>query len=155
MAINLNQHRQQDANLQVTTALPAANANVTSAGIDIRSGGSANATFVAGGQSTAILGNASLEQVEFAVDIPALSVATDPTKNVTAQPYDSDDNVSFAAIAGLTSQAVAGVASTGSPATRLRWKLPANTRKYVASFLAVDNGGPSVTTSSAVTSVLT
>ena len=154
MAINQNLRSMPDANLQVTVALPAANANVTSAGIDVRSGGAGSSYLVAGSQSVAILGNSALEQVLFTVDIPALAAATDASKNVNAAPYDSDDNISFAAITGLTTQSVAGVATTGSAATTLKWVLPPNTRRYVAAYVSVDNGGPAVTASSATVSIL-
>lgn len=150
--INQNLHRQFDANLQVTKAFPAAGADADSAGIDVVAG-AAYAYFVAGGQTSNIAGQASLQDVELVVDIPAEASHTDSSKKITVTPQDSDDNSSFAAIVGLDAQEVAGVTSTGSAATQLRWKLPNSVRKYVGVNVAITSGGPSITADKVTVSI--
>ena len=148
MAVNQTQHRHVDVNLQVTKAFPAAGATADSDSIDTRSGAT-NLAVAGSGQTVSYTGNAALERMELSVAFPALAAHTNSAKNVTAQVFDSADNSSFAAVAALAVQSVPGVATDGSSAADLRWRLPSTVRRYIRVQLAVDSGGPTVTASSA------
>jgi len=137
--VNANSTR-RDAELSVSRTIAAANGNNVSEGIDT---GPLNP-------------HASMGMVEIEVAIPALSSHTDTTKNLTVQVRDSADNSTFAAVAAIPSIVIPGVASTGSAATTRRFKVPADQiRRYIGVYTAVDNGGPTLTSSSVTLSLLT
>jgi hypothetical protein len=127
----------KDALLAKSVALPAADANVDTAGIDL-------------GQVTAFPIN---EEINFAVDIPA-TTALVATKLITVSVKDSADGISFAAVPSLGSQTVVGVGGNGNAATTLAWKLPGITRRYVAANIAVEDGGGALTAHSATARLL-
>jgi hypothetical protein len=149
--VNPNLHRQFDAGLQTNKVLaltplyvPATGTNATSDGINIRSG-VAYAYLVAGSQTSALLGNAAMENAELVLDIPAMSTHLDTSKHLYAVPYESDDNSTATAIAstahGTTDgQKLTGIGTTGTPATQLRWKLPSSVKKYVHIYLSCTSG---------------
>lgn len=114
----------KDTALKVTKALPAANANVNSASIDL------------GAAAPGI----SLEGVELDVAIEALpSLADAGTCTVTVQ--DSADDATFVAVAGLATLVSTGAGGVGAAAKSRRIRLPANVRRYVNVNTAVSNGG--------------
>jgi hypothetical protein len=127
----------KDALLAKAVALPAAGANVNTAGIDL-------------GQVTAFPIN---EEIDFAVDVPA-TTALVHTKLITFKVQDSADNLTFADVATLSAQTVAGVSGNGNAATTLKWKLPGITRRYVAVNIAVPADGGTVTSASATARLL-
>ncbi len=154
MAVNQTQHRHIDVNLQVTKALPAAAATADSDSIDTRSG--ANNLIVAGAdQTVSYTGNAATERMELSCAFPDMPLNSDASKNATAAVYDSADNSSFAAVPALAIQSVVGVATSGSVASDLRWRLPSTVRRYVRVQLAVDSGGPTLTTYTATINLFT
>jgi hypothetical protein len=127
----------KDALLAKAVALPAADANASTAGIDL-------------GQVTAFPIN---EEINFAVEIPA-TTALVATKTVTVKVQDSADNSTFADVVSLGSQVVTGKGGNGSDAVSLNWKLPGITRKYVRANVAVEDGGGDVTGTSATARIL-
>jgi hypothetical protein len=52
--------------------------------------------------------------------------------NTTITLHDSADNSSFAEVVPMTQVKVLGVVSTGSVAVLCRFRLPPNTRRYIA-----------------------
>ena len=140
MSVNVNQHRHLDTNLSVRTAMPAADGAADySTGIDLRSGGSA--ITVAGSQTAAFYGNAALQDAEAMIRADATATLVN-TKSLVFGLQDSDDDSSYAAIDGLTTQTVTGTAGNVSAETDLRWKLPSSVRRYLrASAICPADGG--------------
>lgn len=113
-----------DADLTVTTALPAAAADVDSDSIDF---GAASI--------------AALESVELEISIPATPDLTeDDTITLTIQ--DSADDSTFAAVEELEPLVVTGAAAAagGAAATR-KYRLPSSAKRYVNVNAAVLTGG--------------
>ena len=127
----------KDALLAKSVALPAADANVNTAGIDL-------------GQVTAFPIN---EEIDFAVDVP-VTTALVHTKLITFKVQDSADNISFVDVVGLGAQTVVGISGNGNAATTLTWKLPGITRRYVAVNIAVPSDGGTVTAGTATARLL-
>lgn len=71
------------------------------------------------------------EEIEVEMDLPAVAAHTTVNNN-TITLHDSADNSSFAAVDPAISTTQAGVASTGSVAKVVRFRLPPNTRRYIA-----------------------
>lgn len=132
MSVNQTQHRHIDANLQVVTPLPAADAaRDYTTGIDTRSGGLSIP--VAGSQTVDLLGNAALEHMEVEIEVDATDTLVN-TKVLTFGLQSSKDDAStdaYADIDGLTTQTVTGTAGNVSALTRLRWKLPSACERYI------------------------
>ncbi len=113
-----------DASLQVTKALPAANANNTSTGIDLGS----------------VLPSVSLKETEFVVSVPATPALAD-TKIHSLKVQDSADNATFADVALLATQSRTGAGGAGAAASEYRWSLPPTIRRYVRVYQAVEASG--------------
>lgn len=127
----------QDAALQAVIALPAAGATAVTAGIDL-------------GQT---LGG-ELEGVDVVVEIPATPALVD-AKVITVTVKDSADNITFAAITGLDTPTVTGVATgQGGPALERRFRLPQATRRYIRAEAAIPADGGSNIAKSMTLSVL-
>lgn len=127
----------KDASYVHAKALPAAGASNNSATFDLGAGG-----FVP-------------EQIEVEISIPAMSAHSDNTKNVIITVQDSANDSSYAS---LDSPAITvtrpGVASTGTSAEVIRFRLPAGVRRYIQFNQAVDSGGPTLTAKSVTYSLL-
>jgi hypothetical protein len=103
---------QQDANLKVTTALPAASSNNQTATIDLGAGGNFQPPY----------------EVEIAVPAMPLHVTAN---NVTLRLQDSADNSTFADVDPQIQTLILGVVSTGSAAKNVRFRLPSTIRRYI------------------------
>jgi hypothetical protein len=106
--------RLTDVNLQVSHVLPAAAANVSSAGIDLGS---------------VTLGPAA-DDLEGVISVDATPSLAD-AKTILAVVQDSADNVTFAPLAGVGILTQTGAGGIGSIAGSLRFKFPPATRRYV------------------------
>ena len=114
-----------DGLLTKTQALPAANANNSTAAIDLE-------------QKTLFPVN---EEVDLQISVPATPDLANTT-TITFTIQDSADGSSFAAVAGLGTLVVTGAtANPGGLATSRAVKLPGYTRRYVRVNAAVANGG--------------
>jgi hypothetical protein len=102
-----------DLNLQVTTALPAAGANVNSAAIALNS-------------ATA----GRIECVELSLVVPAVPALVD-AKTIIYTFKDSADGVTFAAIADLPTITSLGAGGVGDVAVNRRFKLPIGVRNFI------------------------
>ncbi len=152
MSVNQTQHRHVDLNLEVVTACPAAAANVDSAGIDVRAGGLAQP--VNPNQTVNLLGNTALQDSELRATLDVGTVLAS-TKKVTITPQDSDDNVTFTALADLAAGVVTGISANGNAKTEFRWKLGTETRRYVGVNIAVESGGGSIIAQNVTLDLLT
>jgi hypothetical protein len=115
-----------DSRLLVTTPLPAANANVTSASIDL--------TCVTAGR---------IPRVEVDIQVPATPALTN-TDTITLTLMDSADNITFAADAWAPVFVITGAtANPGGLASDFRIKLPIGVKRYIALNAAVSAGGGS------------
>lgn len=112
-----------DALLAKSQALPAANANNSTASIDLE-------------QVNAFPVN---EKVDLEISVPATAALVE-TKDITFTVEDSADNSSFAAVPALATFVVTGGASGGAASARVV-KLPGSTRRYVRVNAAVETGG--------------
>jgi hypothetical protein len=110
----LNQRTLRDANLSVSTALPAAGASATSASID-----------------TANINPGRVPEVEGIIELPATPSLVD-AKTVTLTLKDSADNITFNAVADVPAQVTTGTGGTGGPAIAYQFKLPIGLRRYIA-----------------------
>lgn len=110
----------KDAELIVTTALPAAAANNNSVAID--------------------LGYGVPENVQFELTVPATPSLVD-AKTIIYTIQDSADNSSFAAIASLATVTSTGAASAGAAAVSHTVALPPSVRRYVRVNAAVLTAG--------------
>ena len=128
-----NRRNLVDAQAQVTRALPAAAANVTSSGIYL------------GGQGP------HRERLKLRVNIPANTVLV-ATKTLTLSLQDSANNSSFAATS--PSQAIAITGDTGFAAQELYFDIPASARDYVGVNFAVETGGGDNTGTTATISLV-
>lgn len=119
-----NSRKIKDFNLTVSTALPAAAADVDSASIDFASAGSA-----------------ALETVELEISIPATPDLTEDD-TITLNIQDSADDSSFAAVEELEPIVVTGAGSAaGGPATTRKYRLPSSAKRYINVNAAVLTGG--------------
>lgn len=135
----------KDASLVKSKALPAAGANNNSGTFDLAT----------------LTGGALPETFGVEVSIPALSAHTDTTKNVTIKVQHSDDDSSYVdtddgvGILPTISFATPGVASTGSAARIVRFRLPAaGLKRYIQFNQAITSAGPAVTGSSVTYSLI-
>jgi len=112
----------QDTNLQVTVALPAAGANVTSSSIDT----ACNPDRV--------------PEIEALISVPVTPALVD-AKTLTVTLYDSADNVTFAAVAQLPAFAVTASGGAGGAAISQQFKIPLGTRRYIAINCAITASG--------------
>jgi hypothetical protein len=112
MAFEFNRN-QQDQNFVSTVTLLAAGANTASFDLEQAVGG-------------------DVERVVFELAGPALTTAqlTD-AKVVTYALQDSADNSSWAAVDPAISTTQTGAGGAGAAAKTVRFRLPANTRRYV------------------------
>lgn len=129
----VNRRNLVDALAQVTRALPAAAANVTSSGIYL------------GGQGP------HRERLKLRVNIPANTVLV-ATKTLTLSLQDSANNSSFAATS--PSQTITITGETGFAAQELFFDIPANARDYVGVNFAVETGGGDNTGTTATISLV-
>jgi hypothetical protein len=127
----------KDAGFAHAKALPAAAASNNSATFDLGAGG-----YVP-------------ENLEVEISIPAMSAHNSASYNVIILLQDSADDSSYATVTTpAISYTLPGVASTGSAATIVRFRLPAGIRRYVQFNQAVDTGGPTLTAKSVTYSLL-
>lgn len=132
----------RDATLRVVVALPAQGATVTSNAIDL------------GNDFIPLLGT----EADVLIEIPALPTYTATTGQFALALQDSADNVSFAGVSqnetsaaypGVTtatlSANIAGVATTGRSATRIRFRLPQRVRRYLRMQIVANASTGSVT----------
>lgn len=132
-------HNRRDGLLTVTKALPAAAATAYTDSFDI-----GHATLGAVG-----------DIIEIEASLPALPSLAD-TKTCTVTFQDSADNSTFAAITGLSTFVVTGVATgQGSAAATRQVRLPSGTRRYVRASAAVESSGGDNTAKSLTLSLLT
>jgi hypothetical protein len=113
----------QDAKLQTSKVLPAANANNDTSSIDLGAGGVFQP-----------------ESVEVLVSVPALPALVE-AKKVTIKLQDSANNSSFADVDPLIQTVVTGGVGGGAAAKAVRFKLPAPVRRYIRWNQAVENAG--------------
>jgi len=113
----------KDAAKQVVSALPAANANKTTTPIDLEQ--------VVGGQ---------LDNVQFEIAIPATPALVE-AKSITVKVYDGATSDSLAVVDPLIQTTVTGGTGGAGAAKTVRFRLPPTARRYVALYLAVENGG--------------
>lgn len=133
MSNNFNERNLADATAQVTRALPAAAANVTSSGIYLGGDGPHK------------------ERLKVRVELPANTVLV-ATKLLTITLQDSADNSSFAAAAPAQSFVITG--NTGFPAQDVYFDINNSIRDYVAVNFAVETGGGNNTATTATISVV-
>lgn len=133
MSNNFNERNLADAASQVTRALPAAAANVTSSGIYLGGDGPHK------------------ERLKVRVELPVNTVLV-ATKLLTITLQDSADNSSFAAAAPAQSFVITG--NTGFPAQDVYFDINNSIRDYVAVNFAVETGGGNNTTTTATISVV-
>jgi hypothetical protein len=112
MAFEYNRN-QQDDNYSSTVTLLAAGANTASFDLEQATGG-------------------DIEAVVFQLAAPALATAElSDTKVVTYKLEDSADNSSWASVDPLIQTTQTGAGGAGAAAKTIRFRLPANTRRYV------------------------
>lgn len=128
---------QKDGQYTVTKALPAAGANNNTDSIDLE---------------TAV---GTPENVEVEVSIPAMAAHNSASYNVTILLQDcATTDGSFLDLDTGTGTlpdiqiVTPGVASTGSAARVVRFRLPRGTKRYLQFYQAVDSSGPTLTASS-------
>lgn len=125
----------KDATFVKAKALPAAAAANNTATFDLGAGG-----FVP-------------EEIEVQIEIPALANLVD-NKTLTIKVQDSANDSSYADVDPLIRTVITGDGGDGSSATTLRFRLPANIRRYVQFNQAVESGGGNNTASSVTYSLL-
>jgi len=104
---------QTDANYESTVTLLAAGANTASFDLEQATGG-------------------DIEAIVFELAAPALATAElSDTKVVTYKLEDSADNSSWASVDPLIQTTQTGAGGAGAAAKTIRFRLPANTRRYV------------------------
>ncbi len=103
----------KDASKQVTKFFPAAGANNQTATIDLGPGAY------------------KTEEIEIEIAVPALANHTDSTKIILIDLQESADDSSYANTSPFIELKVPGVASTGSLAVTKRFRLPADTLRYI------------------------
>lgn len=132
----MDSHRAiKDASLIVAAALPDEDSDVNSDTIDLGAGG-----FVP-------------EEIEIEIGIPALADLEDDT-SVTITLQDSADDETYANVDPLIQTSVTGADSAGSEAKTIRFRLPANIRRYVQFNQAVDDEAGTLTAFSVTYSLL-
>ncbi len=130
-------HNRRDAELTKSKALPAAAGTAYTDSIDL------------------VANDATTDHFEVELALPALPSLAD-TKNCTITLQDSADNSSFAAVTGLSTFVVTGVATNqGSAAATRTVRLPSTARRYVRAMAVVDSAGGDNTAKSVTLSILT
>lgn len=135
----------KDASFVKTKALPAAGASNNTATFD-----------------TGDRGGFFPEEIGVEISVPAMSAHSDTTKNMTVVVQHSSDDSSYANLDDNTTGqlpditfTIPGVASTGTPARIVRFRLPCGgLKRYVQFKQSVDSGGPTLTGSSLTYSLL-
>jgi hypothetical protein len=94
-----------------------------------------------------------IASIDFQIDIPAIAAHV-TVNNTTISVEDSADNSSFAAVDPAISTLIPGVASTGSVAKDVRFRMPPNVRQYVR-FKQVAGATDTLTASSITYRILT
>lgn len=102
----------RDAQMEVTKALPAANANNLSDAIDLTQGGDVP------------------ENVEIEIVAPAVPSLAD-TKTATYTIHESDDNSSYAAAPWCPTITQTGASGAGAAAATLRVRPPQGAKRYI------------------------
>lgn len=133
MSTTFNERNLIDATAQVTRALPAAAANVTSTGIYLGGDGPHK------------------ERLKVKVELPANTVLV-ATKLLTITLQDSADNSSFAAAAPAQSFVITG--DTGFPAQDIYFDINNSIRSYVAVNFACETGAGNNTGTTATISLV-
>lgn len=106
----------KDADLSVTTALPAAAANNSSAAIDLGS----------------VTLGAAAESVEYKIDVPILPALIDDKTVIFTLTDSATVGGSYVAISGTGSFTVTGTETPGTPAAlEFFGKLPVSTRQFI------------------------
>jgi hypothetical protein len=119
----------QDASLNRSIALPAANASASTTGIDFG--------------AFAGIGSIRPEEVNLIFGVPATPSLTE-AKVITLTIEDSADNSSFTAVASIAARTITGAAAAaGGAAFEDKIPVPYDTRRYVRLTAAVENGGGS------------
>ncbi len=132
----------RDAGLSVTKALPAAAATNQTGTIDLGTG------------------PWHPEEVTIEISIPAMTAHNSASYNVILTLQDSADNSSYAntddGVAGTVAITLTtpGIASTGTAARVVRFRLPPSVRRYLQFTQAVTTGGPTLTATSVTYTVL-
>ena len=142
MSINQSQHNHVDGALEIVTALPAAGANVTSSSIDTKGG--TTTVYPAGATGISLIGNAALHESEVRVGVLS-TVPLNSGYTITFTLQASDDNSTWAAIAGIATQTITGNASNVVGTTEVRWMLPSGCARYIVVNAAVQSGGGTLT----------
>lgn len=70
------------------------------------------------------------EEMEVEISFPAIAALAD-TKTLTITLQDSADDSSYADTDPVISTSVVGVSTNGSAAKKVRFRLPASTRRYI------------------------
>ena len=140
--VNTRLLRDASASTLVTKALPAAGANNNTATIDLG------------------LGPWHPEEPEIEISLPAMTAHNSASYSVTITLQDSADNITFASTDDGVGSRVAvtlttpGIASTGTAARLVRFKLPIGVKQYIQFNQAVTSGGPTLTGTTVTYSVL-
>lgn len=116
-----------DADLTKTVAVPSAGNTAATASIDFG--------FAAPFPLT--------EQVDVLVSLPAQATLAD-NKTITVTLQDSEDNNSFATLAGLSTLVQTGANSAGAAAATLRVKLPPGVHRYIKASVATASSSGTV-----------
>lgn len=135
MAATFNQNRLvKDANWVKTKALPAAGATNQTATFDLHAAGTPLP-----------------EEISVEVSIPAMAANNSASYSATVTVQQSTDDVTYANLDDGTNSLpdididTPGVASTGSAARVVRFKLPSGIARYIQFQQAVTSGGPTLT----------
>jgi hypothetical protein len=120
-----NYQRRKDAGLTASVALPAAAANVNTAGIDLGQ--------VLGGE---------IQDVAVSISVPATPALVE-AKTITCTLMDSADGSTFAAVDPAITTVITGATGGAGPAKEILFRLPITTRRYIAANFAVLTGGGS------------
>lgn len=115
-------HLLKDANLIKNTALPAAAGTAHSEAIDLMQGPYQEAQF------------------ELEMAFPALPSLADG-KTASARLEDSEDGVTFNAIAALEPLTVTGAGGNGAALALRKVRLPSDTQRYLRAAVSVDAAG--------------
>lgn len=115
-------HLLKDANLIKTLALPAAGASAQTEAIDLLQGPVQEAHY------------------EVEMSFPALPALAD-AKSATATLEDSEDGVTFNAVAALEPLTVTGAGGNGSALAFRKVRIPSDTLRYLRAAVSVDADG--------------
>lgn len=115
-------HSLKDAQLIKTLALPAAGASGHTDTLDLLQGPDQEAHF------------------EVELSLPALPSLVDG-KSVSVTLKDSEDDVTFNAVAALAALTVTGSGGNGSAATTRKLRIPSDTKRYLRAGVEVEAAG--------------